>query len=150
MFAPGFVGAQTAPISPAMQSQIRELYRTLIEAENSYDIEKVRALVWDSPDALFVAKTKTVAEGNWAGFWGKDVVVDRLPRPDGGADLRPREHFRSLRGPVGSAEAVSHDHRVGAATFRGLEDGHRYRVAHPALGIPSLGIARQADSIGQC
>src|ERR1700685_2076396 len=41
MFAPGFVGAQTSSISPAMQSQIRELYRTLIEAENSHDIEKV-------------------------------------------------------------------------------------------------------------
>jgi hypothetical protein len=78
MFAPGFVGAQTSPISPAMQSQIRKLYRTLIEAENSHDIEKVRTMVWDSPEALFVAKTKTAAEGNWAGFWGKDVVVEHL------------------------------------------------------------------------
>jgi hypothetical protein len=78
MFAPGFVGAKTSSISPAMQSQIRELYRTLIEAENSHDIEKVRAMVWDSPEALFVAKTKTVAEGNWAGFWGKEVVVAHL------------------------------------------------------------------------
>jgi hypothetical protein len=78
MFAPGFIDAQTPPISPAKQSQIRELYRILIEAENSHDIEKVRAMVWDSPEALFVAKTKTAAEGNWAGFWGKDVVVEHL------------------------------------------------------------------------
>jgi hypothetical protein len=78
MFAPGFVGAQTSSVSPGMQSQIREFYRTLIEAENSHDIEKVRAMVWDSPEALFVAKTKTVAEGNWAGFWGKEVVVAHL------------------------------------------------------------------------
>jgi hypothetical protein len=78
MFAPGFVGAQTSSVSPGMQSQIRELYRTLIEAENSHDIEKVRAMVWDSPEALFVAKTKTVSEGNWAGFWGKEVVVAHL------------------------------------------------------------------------
>ena len=78
MFAPGFVGAQTSSVSPGMQSQIGELYRTLIEAENSHDIGKVRALVWDSPEALFVAKTKTVAEGNWAGFWGKEVVVAHL------------------------------------------------------------------------
>ena len=78
MFAPGFVGAQTSSVTPGMQSQIGELYRTLIEAENSHDIEKVRAMVWDSPEALFVAKTKTVAEGNWAGFWGKEVVVAHL------------------------------------------------------------------------
>jgi hypothetical protein len=78
LFAPGFVGAQTSSISPAIQSQIRELYRTLIEAENNHDIGKVRALVWDSPEALFVAKTKTAAEGNWAGFWGKEVVVAHL------------------------------------------------------------------------
>jgi hypothetical protein len=78
MFAPGFAGAQTSSISRALQSQIRELYRTLIEAENGHDIEKVRAMVWDSPEALFVAKTKTAAEGNWAGFWGKDVVVEHL------------------------------------------------------------------------
>jgi hypothetical protein len=78
VLAPGFVGAQTSPIKPAMQSRIQELYRSLIEAENSHDIEKVRAIVWDSPEALFVAKTKTAAEGNWAGFWGKDVVVEHL------------------------------------------------------------------------
>jgi hypothetical protein len=84
MFAPGFVGAQTSSVSPGMQSQIGELYRTLIEAENSHDIEKVRAMVWDSPEALFVAKTKTVAEGNWAGFWGKEVVVAHLQDLFGG------------------------------------------------------------------
>jgi hypothetical protein len=78
MFAPDFVGAQASSVRPAMQSQIRQLYRTLIEAENSHDIEKVRAIVWDSPEALFVAKTKTAAEGNWAGFWGKEVVVAHL------------------------------------------------------------------------
>jgi hypothetical protein len=67
----GVVGAATT-------LQIRELYKSLIEAENSHDIERMRAMVWDSPDALFVAKTKTAAEGNWAGFWGKEVVVQHL------------------------------------------------------------------------
>src|SRR3984957_11618771 len=67
-----------SPIASATESQIRELYANLIEAENAHDIEKVRAIVWDSPDALFVAKTKTAAEGNWAGFWGKEVVVEHL------------------------------------------------------------------------
>jgi hypothetical protein len=35
-------------------------------------------MVWKSPSALFVAKTKTAAEGNWAGFWGTDTVVDHI------------------------------------------------------------------------
>jgi hypothetical protein len=38
----------------------------------------VRPLVWASPNALFVAKTATAAEGNWAGFWGTDVVLQHL------------------------------------------------------------------------
>jgi hypothetical protein len=77
-FAPGVVGAKTSSISAATPPQIRELYRALIEAENNHDIEKVRAMVWDSPEALFVAKTKTAAEGNWAGFWGKEIVVEHI------------------------------------------------------------------------
>jgi hypothetical protein len=77
-FAPDVVGAKTSSIGAATPSQIRDLYRALIEAENSHDIEKVRAMVWNSPEALFVAKTKTAAEGNWAGFWGKDLVVDHI------------------------------------------------------------------------
>jgi hypothetical protein len=72
------LGVDPTPIASTTESQIRELYANLIEAENSHDIEKVRAMVWDSRDALFVAKTKTAAEGNWAGFWGKEVVVEHL------------------------------------------------------------------------
>src|SRR5215470_15004877 len=54
--------------------ELRALYRRLIEAENRHDIAAVRPLIWNSPDALFVAKTETAAEGNWAGFWGTEVV----------------------------------------------------------------------------
>jgi hypothetical protein len=72
------LGADPSPIASATESQIRELYANLIEAENAHDIERVRGMVWESPETLFVAKTKTAAEGNWAGFWGKDVVVEHL------------------------------------------------------------------------
>jgi hypothetical protein len=72
------LGADPTRAASATEVHIRELYAILIEAENAHDIEKVRAMVWDSPDALFVAKTKTAAEGNWTGFWGKRVVVDHL------------------------------------------------------------------------
>jgi hypothetical protein len=72
------LGADPSPITSVPESQIRQLYASLIEAENAHDIEKVSAIVWDSSEALFVAKTKTAAEGNWAGFWGKEVVVEHL------------------------------------------------------------------------
>jgi hypothetical protein len=76
--APDVAGARHLSLGAVGESTIRELYRYLIEAENAHDIEKVRSMVWDSPSALFVAKTKTAAEGNWAGFWGKEIVVNHI------------------------------------------------------------------------
>jgi hypothetical protein len=58
--------------------ELRNLYKQLIDAENRHDIAAVRPLVWASPNALFVAKTATAAEGNWAGFWGTDIVLQHL------------------------------------------------------------------------
>ena len=59
-------------------AELRLLYRRLIEAEDRHDIEAVRSFVWNSPNALFVAKTATPAEGNWAGFWGAETVLQHL------------------------------------------------------------------------
>ena len=58
--------------------EISALYRKLIEAENRHDLAAVRTMVWNSPSTLFVAKTATAAQGNWAGFWGIDVVLEHL------------------------------------------------------------------------
>jgi hypothetical protein len=66
------------PLDAGTLKQIHELYRKLIEAENRHDLAEVRTMVWNSPSALFVAKTATPAEGNWAGFWGTEVVVEHL------------------------------------------------------------------------
>jgi hypothetical protein len=66
------------PLDAGTVKEIQGLYRKLIEAENHHDLAEVRAMVWNSPSALFVAKTATSAEGNWAGFWGTDVVVEHL------------------------------------------------------------------------
>jgi hypothetical protein len=85
----GVSNSQTAPsaqTSPAQSgildaetlSQINQLYHRLIDAENRHDIAEVRTMLWDSPAALFVAKTATPAEGNWAGFWGAEVVLQHL------------------------------------------------------------------------
>jgi hypothetical protein len=60
------------------EAKIRALYKQLIDDENAHDIAAVKRMVWKSPSALFVAKTKTPDEGNWAGFWGSDTVVDHI------------------------------------------------------------------------
>jgi hypothetical protein len=66
------------PLTEATINEIRGLYKQLIDAENRHDIGAVRSFVWISPNTLFVAKTATAAEGNWAGFWGTDVVLNHL------------------------------------------------------------------------
>jgi hypothetical protein len=74
----------STPIPPSQSlnahelEELKTLYKHLIDAENSHDIAAVRPLVWESKNALFVAKTATPAEGNWAGFWGTDVVLEQL------------------------------------------------------------------------
>jgi hypothetical protein len=63
------------PLDASTLKEIKGLYHRLIEAENRHDLAAVRAIVWDSPSTLFVAKTATPQEGNWAGFWGTEVVM---------------------------------------------------------------------------
>jgi hypothetical protein len=79
----GLSEAGADPTSPSLLTEatvteLRGLYKQLIDAENRHDITAVRPMVWVSPDTLFVAKTATAAEGNWAGFWGTDVVLNHL------------------------------------------------------------------------
>jgi hypothetical protein len=74
---------QTAPtyierLDAKTLSEVQALYKRLIDAEDVKDLETVRETVWKAPSALFVAKTATAAEGNWAGFWGYEVVVQHL------------------------------------------------------------------------
>jgi hypothetical protein len=66
------------PLGAATLTQVRALYKRLIDAEDAHDLNAVRQLVWKSPSALFVAKTATAAEGNWAGFWGDEVVIQHI------------------------------------------------------------------------
>jgi hypothetical protein len=80
MVSPGVAASSTDadPLDQAARDSVRALYKQLIDAENRHDLAAVRPLVWESPNALFVAKTATPAEGNWAGFWGAKVVLDHL------------------------------------------------------------------------
>jgi hypothetical protein len=75
---PGKAPAAGDPLDAATLADITALYKQLIDAENRHDLEAVRPLVWSSPSTLFVAKTKTAAEGNWAGFWGTEVVMQHF------------------------------------------------------------------------
>jgi hypothetical protein len=68
-------GAQAHARDGDVIKEVNTLYRALIDAENRHDLPAVRTMVWQSPDMLFVAKTATPAEGNWAGFWGTEVVL---------------------------------------------------------------------------
>jgi hypothetical protein len=66
------------PLDAKTLRDVQALYRRLIDAEDIKDLATVRDIVWKSPSALFVAKTATAAEGNWAGFWGYEVVVQHI------------------------------------------------------------------------
>jgi hypothetical protein len=70
--------AYVEPLRGSALAELRSLYRQLINAENRHELKAVRPLVWTSPVTLFVAKTKTAAEGNWAGFWGTEVVMQHF------------------------------------------------------------------------
>jgi ketosteroid isomerase-like protein len=70
--------SDAGPLDQQTLREIQALSQHLIEAENRKDFDAVKQTVCNSPSALFVAKTATAAEGNWAGFWGHDVVVQHL------------------------------------------------------------------------
>lgn len=70
--------AHADPLDQASRDGVRAFFNQLIDAENRHDLSAVRSLVWVSPNALFVAKTATAAEGNWGGFWGTEVVLSHL------------------------------------------------------------------------
>jgi hypothetical protein len=66
------------PLDTKTLREVQALYKRLIDAEDVKDLDTVREIVWKSPSALFVAKTATAAESNWAGFWGDQVVVQHI------------------------------------------------------------------------
>jgi hypothetical protein len=67
----------TAPLGVAQAQPVNELkqiFKQLIEAENRHDIPAVKAMIWNSPSTLFVAK----APVGWHGYWGIGDVVQHL------------------------------------------------------------------------
>ncbi len=78
LLSPPAAASDAAPLDTASLHEIDALYHRLIDAENRHDLAAVRPFLWESPSTLFVAKTATAAEGNWAGFWGTDVVMQHF------------------------------------------------------------------------
>jgi hypothetical protein len=70
--------SDAGPLDQQTLREVQALSQRLIDAENKKEFDVVKQMVWNSSSALFVAKTATAAEGNWAGFWGHDVVVQHL------------------------------------------------------------------------
>jgi ketosteroid isomerase-like protein len=66
--------AGIAAAQNAKEREIKHVYKQLIDAENAHDLPAVRALVWNSPSTLFVAK----APVGWHGYWGIDDVMQHL------------------------------------------------------------------------
>jgi len=72
-----FINVSLAGVSAAQSShewEIKRIYKQLIDAEDKHDLAAVRALVWNSPSTLFVAK----APLGWHGYWGIDNVMQHL------------------------------------------------------------------------
>lgn len=69
---------ELSPLASQDLENLKSLFRELIEAENRHDVGGVKPFVWNSASTLFVAKTATSEEGNWAGFWGRDVVLQHF------------------------------------------------------------------------
>ncbi len=70
--------AYVEPLDGATLAELKQLYKSLIDGENAHNLAAVKPFVWDSPSTLFVAKTSDPAQGNWAGFWGKEVVMQHF------------------------------------------------------------------------
>jgi hypothetical protein len=65
----GIASAQTDK-----ETEVKRIYKQLIDAENEHDLTRVRALVWNSPSTLFVAK----APVGWHGYWGVNDIMQHL------------------------------------------------------------------------
>jgi hypothetical protein len=66
------------PLGKPDLAEVEVLYKQLTDAENAHESAAVERLVWKSRNALFVSKTATAAEGNWAGVWGGEVVAQHI------------------------------------------------------------------------
>ncbi len=66
------------PLDAATVNTIKSQFGRLIELANRHDFKALHGMFWQSPTALFVAKSAIPSEGNWAGFWGNEAIDQKL------------------------------------------------------------------------
>jgi hypothetical protein len=67
MLIVAFINVSLAGVSAAQTSNerdIKRIYKRLIDAEDKHDLTAVRALIWNSPSTLFVAKAPLGWQGH--------------------------------------------------------------------------------------
>lgn len=55
---------------PDVEPAVRALYDRFVAAQNARDLDRVRALLWDEPDFLWVSDGRP--------FWGADTLLRRM------------------------------------------------------------------------
>ncbi len=65
-------------LSPQDISDVTNVFKSLINAENAKDPVMVDRLIWNSPSTLLVDKLEKVSQGQWPGAWGYEAVRQRL------------------------------------------------------------------------
>jgi hypothetical protein len=63
------------PLNEATLSELRDLYKKLIDAENLHDLATVKAMLLASPDSLFISRVEPVEKGDWGGYWGTTSIM---------------------------------------------------------------------------
>ena len=68
---PGAWAAAGAPAAAGdAEAAVRDLYGRFVTAQNARDLAAVRALLWDSPDMLWVSDGRS--------FFGRDAIIERM------------------------------------------------------------------------
>jgi hypothetical protein len=66
------------PLSLNALTTVRSQFVELMDLANRHDLKALRAMFWQSPSALLVAKSAQPSEGNWAGYWGNEAIDQKL------------------------------------------------------------------------
>jgi hypothetical protein len=66
------------PLNEATLSELRDLYKKLIDAENLHDLGAVRSMLLASPDSLFISRVEPVEKGDWGGYWGTTSIMSHF------------------------------------------------------------------------
>lgn len=62
--------AAASPARAEAVHEVRALYQSFATAQNAQDLAKVRSLLWDSPQFLWVSDGRSV--------WGRDRTIERM------------------------------------------------------------------------